>query len=282
MTTTRSQLPPLSAFTNPPANGTKVLIERITSSDDLKFTFFPGSAIRARDLNDNFTQALYVIQESDIEADSATEAANEAIQAANEAKAEAELATSTAEGAVTTAEGAVGTAEGAVTAANQAIGIANTADAKADTAISTANDAATDAATALEAISRVVDYEVVADVASIPGSPADGDAVEVTDSTGIESFTPLTNIPAGFVGSSALFVRIVYRDTDSSWIWVSYGANDPESRYLSAEVDDTAAGNITFEQNIIVDGNVGVGTDIPAEKLVLAEVALLQGSLTLL
>ena len=108
---------------------------------------------------------------------------------------------------------------------------------------------------------------MVADVASIPGSPSDGDAVEVTDSTGIESFTPLTNIPAGFVGSSALFVRIVYRDTDSSWIWVSYGANDPESRYLSAEVNDTAAGTITFEQNIIVDGSVGIGDSSPLRSL---------------
>lgn len=64
-----------------PASGAVVLIERNTSADDLKATFFPGSAIRARDLNDNFTQNLYVTQESQALTNTAVATANTAAAA---------------------------------------------------------------------------------------------------------------------------------------------------------------------------------------------------------
>ena len=41
-------------FNEAPADGAAILIRRDTESDELKATFFPGSAIRAQDLNDNF------------------------------------------------------------------------------------------------------------------------------------------------------------------------------------------------------------------------------------
>ena len=87
------------SFTTAPANGVAIRIFRDTPSDTLSSTFFPGSAIKAEDLNENFTQNLYVTQESD---------------------AEAGLATATANGAVTTANNAVTTANGAVATANAA------------------------------------------------------------------------------------------------------------------------------------------------------------------
>ena len=51
------------SLTTPPANGVAVLIYRDTNSDTPVNTFFPGSSIRAKDLNDNFTQSLYLNQE---------------------------------------------------------------------------------------------------------------------------------------------------------------------------------------------------------------------------
>ena len=118
--------------------------------------------------------------------------------------------------------------------------------------------------------------ERVANVAAIPDSPEDGDLVLVVDSTGIESFSPLSNVQSGFTGSSALYAEIEYSDAINSWVWVTYGANDPEARYLSAEVDSTANGIITFAQTpvfqsgIDVRGNISVtgfvdGRDIAAD-----------------
>ena len=50
---------------NAPANNASIRIYRDTDDSALTATFFSGSAIRAQDLNDNFTQNLYVIQEAD-------------------------------------------------------------------------------------------------------------------------------------------------------------------------------------------------------------------------
>ena len=46
-------------------NAKNIKIVRKTGSDSLSATFYPGSAIRSSDLNDNFTQNLYVTQESE-------------------------------------------------------------------------------------------------------------------------------------------------------------------------------------------------------------------------
>jgi len=50
-------------FNTAPANGANILIFRETGIDDLTATFFAGSAIKSEDLNDNFTQNLFVTQE---------------------------------------------------------------------------------------------------------------------------------------------------------------------------------------------------------------------------
>jgi len=54
-----------------PAVGTAIRIFRQTSDEETQATFYSGSAIRARDLNNNFTQNLYVIQENNNEVASA-------------------------------------------------------------------------------------------------------------------------------------------------------------------------------------------------------------------
>ena len=51
------------SFTSAPGNGVEIRIYRDTNTDTLKATFFPGSAIKAEDLNDNFTQNNFAVQE---------------------------------------------------------------------------------------------------------------------------------------------------------------------------------------------------------------------------
>lgn len=50
-------------FLTAPANGSTIIIYRDTYNDETTATIFPGSAIKAADLNNNFTQILYIAQE---------------------------------------------------------------------------------------------------------------------------------------------------------------------------------------------------------------------------
>ena len=322
------------SFTTAPANGVAIRIFRDTTIDTLSSTFFPGSAIKAEDLNENFTQNLYVTQESDTEAglatttangavttaDNAVTTANAAVATANAADTKsdtaiatsnnadsvanaaaatantantnstnavntantastnattavntANAATTTANGAVTTANSAatdaatgISTANGAVTTANTALANAATATTTANGAVTTANAATTTAANAVTtangavttantadtnatsalntanaasaAVSNAVLFTLVANVAAIPGSPSNNDYIEIGDSTGIESFSPLSSLPSGFVGASGLTVRLRYDSSATSWVFMSYFANDSETRYLTKNI----------------------------------------------
>jgi len=360
-------------MTTAPANGLSVLIKRNTNTDTIPATFFVGSAIRSQDLNDNFTQGIYVLQENDFEvgsanttaasavttansavttangavttanaadtksdtavatantassnagsavttantastnataavntantadtnattavntANTATTTANGAVTTANSAATDAATAISTANVAVTTANTALVNAATATTTANGAVTTANTADTNATAAVSTANTADTNATAAVatanaaqSAVSGAAFYSPVANVAGIPGSPSDTDRVEVADSTGIQSFTPLTGYPVGFTGSSGLTARIQYSSSGSTWNWVDYFANDPEDRYFTKANGNTNTTNIatnvttlatkmplaggtftgavSFDDNVIVKGDPTAGT----------------------
>ena len=48
-----------------PGNGVAIIIFRDTNNDSKKATFYPGSAIKAEDLNNDIDQILYVAQEVD-------------------------------------------------------------------------------------------------------------------------------------------------------------------------------------------------------------------------
>ena len=110
------------SFTTAPANGAAVRIFRDTDISSLKATFFPGSAIKAEDLNDNFTQNNFATQETD----------NDVV-----------TANTTANTAKTTADAATVTANSATTTANAASATANTASTNASNAVTTANSAQT-------------------------------------------------------------------------------------------------------------------------------------------
>ena len=69
------------SFTTAPASGAKIRIYRETDVSSLKATFFAGSAIKAEDLNDNFTQnnfAVEEVRESTWDVDTETIKSNEA------------------------------------------------------------------------------------------------------------------------------------------------------------------------------------------------------------
>ena len=107
-------------FTTAPTSGAAIRIYRDTDTDNLKATFNPGSAIRSSDLNDNFTQNLYVTQEVDFDVDTANTTANTAKTTANTAIATANTASTNASSAVSTANTASTNASAAVTTANAA------------------------------------------------------------------------------------------------------------------------------------------------------------------
>jgi hypothetical protein len=137
------------SFTTAPANGVAIRIFRDTTIDTLSSTFFPGSAIKAEDLNENFTQNLYVTQESDAEAALATTTANGAVTTANNAVTTANGAVTTANSANTKSDAAVATSNTAETNSNTAVATANTANTNSTNAVTTANTASTNATTAV-------------------------------------------------------------------------------------------------------------------------------------
>ena len=165
-------------------------------------------------------------------ASAAVSTANTASTTAASAVSTANTASTTAGNAVTTSNSAVSTANGAVTTANNAVTTANSAQTAANNAVVTSSLADTKANQAIAAVAASINYTLVANVAAIPASPANGTYIEVADSTGIQSFTPLVGLPGGFVGDAGLTVRLVYQTSNSSWNWLTYFANNSETRYL--------------------------------------------------
>ena len=240
-------------FVTPPTAGAAIRIYRSTSNDDLKAVFFPGSAIRASDLNDNFTQSLYVVQESTADSGSAISAAEAAQASADASAASAAQAESDATAAATTANNALSNSQTALTQASQAVNTADTATVTAVAAGIEAEAAELKADQALSAVLDVVPFEIVANVAVIPSSPADNDKVQVNDSTGIESFSPLADLPAGFVGDAGIYVTISYSSPAATWVYDSYNANDPDDRY-GAALDALSKSGGTITGDLLVDG----------------------------
>ena len=236
----------------------------------------------ANTANSNATNAVNTANAATVTANSAAADAATAISTANGAVSTANGAVSTANSASTAATNAVNTANAASSAASSAVSTANTASTNASNAVTTANTASTNATTAVNtanaatvtanaaaaAVANAVLYTTVANVAAIPATPANNTAVEVTNSTGIESFTPLSGKPVGFVGSSGLSVRIIYQTAGTTWTWIQYFPNDPENRYLK-EAGDTMTGALgvtagtAAAPSIFVSGDINTGLFSP-------------------
>jgi hypothetical protein len=69
-------------FNTAPGNGATVKLARETDSDEAEATFFAGSPIRATDLNENQSQSLYLIQETQTSVDDVVSTAEEALDTA--------------------------------------------------------------------------------------------------------------------------------------------------------------------------------------------------------
>ena len=144
-------------FGTAPATGKAIKIYRDTASAELAATFYPGSAIRSSDLNDNYTQNLYVTQEAENDATSALNNSRvlesgayvSAITKATTAVTTANTASTNASNAVTTANTANSTAGTASTNATNAVNTANTASTNATNAVNTANTASSNATSAV-------------------------------------------------------------------------------------------------------------------------------------
>ena len=124
-------------FVAAPANGAVILLDRSTDDQTLQATFFPGSSIKATDLNENFDQVLYLAQETaNSAANQSTAGLQTQITAANNTS---NTALTTANAATATANGIAGTANTALTNANAAVVTANAASVTATNAETTAN-----------------------------------------------------------------------------------------------------------------------------------------------
>ena len=145
-------------FNTAPANNVAIRIFRDTAIDNLSSTFFPGSAIKAEDLNNNFTQNLYVTQEADTEVAAANTTASSAVVTAGQANTKADNAVETANDAETKADTAVATATQADDNATLALTNSRESDgsggytsaiSKATTAVNTSTTASDNATIAL-------------------------------------------------------------------------------------------------------------------------------------
>ena len=265
-----------------PSNGDLIRIYRETDDSSLKASFFPGSAIRAGDLNDNFTQNLYTTQESSNDSTLALNNSREsdgdgtytsAIDKASTAVTTANTASTNASSAVTTANAANATAGTAETNATTAVNTANTASTNAtaalnnsresdgsggyNSAISIANTAKNTADTSAATVAASAIYQVVANYAALPSlaSVDNGKFYQVSDSTNIEnSFSDITGEPAGYTGHSGLSVKLKSNTTASPkvWEWQEYYANDPETRYRK---------KLIVENLHTIDENYTIGTN---------------------
>ena len=184
-----------------PANGAAVRIFRSTDNSALKAAFFPGSAIRSRDLNDNFTQTLYVVQEATITSVDANVAAEAAQIAATQAQAAAVTAQQEATEASDDATAAEASASAALTAAQQAQDAANNIDVDVDAiaadaaqAASDAQQAQTAAADAQQAAQDAADAVAAGPVASVNGKQGIV-VLELTDLSDVDT-SSAGHIPA--------------------------------------------------------------------------------------
>lgn len=185
-------------------------------------------------------------------ANTASTNATTALNTANTASTNATTALNTANTAATDAANAVTTANTASTNASTALSTANTASATATTAstnasaaVTTANSASATANAAAATVASAVFYTPVANFASFPSNPSNGDRIEVSDSTGLESQSIITGIPSGFTGSSDLTMRLEYNSTTSKWVFKQYFADDPEARYMPKQ-GGTMTGDLTL------------------------------------
>ena len=224
-------------FGSAPGTGVKVKIYRDTDSSKLAATFYPGSAIRSSDLNDNFNQNIYVTQEAENDSTLALE---------NSRTLDAGVYTS-----------AISIANEALATADSALDTANIAYASSDAAITASNNAITTANAASDAVALSVPFTLVDNKAALlAASPSVGDTYEITDTTNIQNSSggtitwvdsggSGTTLPSGVSWGPAITAKVEYKGTTEKWRFMSYWSNDPENHYVISS-DASISGPLTF------------------------------------
>ena len=188
--------PTVVTFVNAPTGPFRIF--RCTDASVLPATFQAGSAIRASDLNANFEQTLFLVQDANVRSNIAQDSADNAFDIANDA-----------------------------------LDTANDAKEIAEDAKEIAEDAKDIAQNALDLVGDQVAGEVVQTIPELPVTPATGAVYTVINSTGVESLTPLELLPDGFVGSSDISVKLQWNG--SSWIFLQAYVVDPDVRYIRTD-----------------------------------------------
>ena len=224
-------------FDTPPSG--ELTIYRCTDLDALSANFYAGSTVRAVDLNDNFEQLLYGVQDANNRILTQSEAVTVDLGFQDDGPENP--------GQITNTRGT-----------NATIPIVNT---------TRAGIMAGSMFDKLDAIN--VDGSGQA-VTNLSEGTRTTTTVDVDSSTGTNAtLSPASSSLAG-VMSAADKTKLDGLNTDAENAGI----------YLSRVNDDTAAGNITFEQNIIVDGKVAIGTAPSDFKLDVAGTAAVNDSLT--
>ncbi len=264
------------------ANGAVTTANGAVTTANTADTNASAAVATANTASTNATNAVNTANSASTNASNAVTTANSAATDATTAINTANTATTTANGAVTTANAATAaanaaqadantattTANNATSTANAATTTANTANTNASSAVSTANSASATATAAANAVANAAFYSPIAAVANIPASPSNEDRIEIANSTGIQSFSPLTGLPSGFVGSTDLTVRLEYDSANTTWIWKQYFAADPEARYATNYLavikgDGTSSGQVGKITLNCSNNNHGVALQSP-------------------
>jgi len=246
-------------FVTAPANGAVVLLDRSTDDTALQATFFPGSSIKADDLNFNFDQVLYLAQETaNSAANQSTAGLQAQITAANNTS---NTALTTANAADATANGIAGTANTALTNANAAVVTANAANATAIAADATANGIAATANSALVAANAALPLAggtmtgVITYAAAQPRLVR-GTAVNPTSGTSV----PFTSIPSWAKRITVSLVNISTNGTSAEVIQIGdssgYATTGYEAvcTYVGAVLPSSTTGGIFTSQGFVLMG----------------------------
>jgi hypothetical protein len=167
-------------FNVAPANGADIVLFRDTPIDELENKFFPNSSITSSSLNENFTQGLYVAQETNNTSQDAFSAASTAVTTANQAALDASAAVVTANQAEINSLSALSVANLAESNSIAAVNTANLAESNSLAAVSTANSASSAASaaviTANAADATATQASIDAAAAVVTANQADADA----------------------------------------------------------------------------------------------------------
>ena len=221
-------------FNTAPANSAAIRLYRETADTNLSATFYAGSAIKSQDLNDNFTQNLYVTQE--VRDDSALALSN-----SREHDGDGTYTT-----AIAKSTSAVSTANTASTNASAAVSTANTASSNATTAVNTANSATTTANTASSNATTALNNSRESD-----GSGGYNSAIDIanTAKTTANSATTTANTASTNASSAVTTANTASTNASSAVTTANTASTNASNAVTTANTASTNASNAVSTAN---------------------------------